>query len=135
MEAQSAFVRAYGTIEFNPVTTRITSYNVCYTKLLREYDPCDYLKARELYLRSINEQFEKTQADDLFNMKTGMTGQKGRIHYAFTKPISHQELQEIDGSIQKNEKFTALARLIDNRIHSAYYLFPGNYVACSYNFV
>ena len=46
-----------------------------------EYDPCDYLKAKEFQLKRDQPEYKKTQADDIENMITGITGFKGRVAF------------------------------------------------------
>ncbi len=38
-----------------------------------EFDPCDYLKAKEYQLKRDNPGYKKSQADDIENMRTGIT--------------------------------------------------------------
>lgn len=93
-----------------------------------EYDPCDFLKAREFLLKRDNADYQKTQADDLTSMYTGLTGFKGKIHFHFCRPLNQRMdlLQDVDG---RNEQIMALGNLIDTRIHKNYLIYPGNYVA------
>ena len=93
-----------------------------------EYDPCDHLKVRELLLRSENPEYKKTEKDDLESMEMGMKGYKGRVVFQLDKPMK-KSLDKIDFIQHKNEKFQALARIIDQRIHRNYYIFPNNYIA------
>ncbi len=92
-----------------------------------EYDPCDYLKANEFYQKSINPDYKKSAEDDLLNMRSGIEGRKGRIHYSFGNPI----LSELDNfqNLEKNEMLEKLATSIDEQIHSNYKLWPGNFIA------
>ena len=93
-----------------------------------EYDPCDHLKARELLLKNENPEYKKTGQDDLESMETGMKGFKGRVVFQIGKPLG-KSLDKIDFIQHKNEKFQALARIIDQRIHRNYHIFPNNYIA------
>ena len=89
-----------------------------------EYDPCDVLKAKELYYQEKNLEFKKTMADDLLSMKTGMTELKGRICYSFAKPIAENVIPQ-DADIQTATEI--LAQYIDNCIYEGYELFPSHY--------
>lgn len=93
-----------------------------------EYDPCDYLKAKEFQLKRDDPDYKKTPQEDMLNMSTGITGQKGRVHLHISSCIN-DELDKIDRSMPKTELFSAVAKLIDKRIHSNYRFFAGNYVA------
>lgn len=93
-----------------------------------EYDPCDYLKAKEFQQKRDNPSFKKSKQDDLNNMKVGIFGQKGRIHYE-AAPCINTWLDEYK-DVPKTEFFGTVAQRIDQAIHSGYHLFSGNYVAC-----
>ncbi|GHV55602.1 acyltransferase [Bacteroidia bacterium] len=93
-----------------------------------EYDPCDYLKAREFQQKRDNPEFKKSQADDLLNMQTGISGFKGHIHFQFGQPI-HPLLEDLDTSLPKNELVSTVASLIDKGIFLNYRFYPGNYIA------
>ena len=45
-----------------------------------EFDPNDYLKAREFLLKRRDPNYKKSQRDDLFSMETGILNYKGRVH-------------------------------------------------------
>lgn len=92
-----------------------------------EYDPCDYLKAQEFQQKRDNSSFKKSKQDDLDNMKIGIFGKKGRIHYE-AMPCINTWLDELS-ELPKTEIFSEIARRIDQQIHAGYSLFPGNYVA------
>lgn len=92
-----------------------------------EYDPCDYLKAREFQLKRDNPQYKKSKQDDLDNMKVGIMGYKGRIHYECS-PCINEWIEEYEG-LGKSEFFTEVAKRMDKDIHSGYKIFPNNYIA------
>ena len=92
-----------------------------------EYDPCDYLKAQEFQQKRDNPAFKKSRQDDLDNMKTGIFGYKGRVHYHCGTPINAW-IDEIK-DLPRNEFFAELARRMDVEIHEGYQLFPCNYIA------
>ena len=92
-----------------------------------EFDPCDYLKAQELQERRDNPAFKKSRQDDLDNMKTGIFGYKGRVHYHCAAPVN-QWIDEIS-ELPRTEFYSALAHRMDKDIHRGYQLFPCNYIA------
>ena len=92
-----------------------------------EYDPCDYLKAEEMQQKRDNPAFKKSKQDDLDNMKTGILGYKGRVHYHCGTPVN-QWIDELEG-LPRKEYFSELARRMDNEIHAGYRIYPSNYVA------
>jgi hypothetical protein len=93
-----------------------------------EYDPCDYLKAKEFQQRRDNSEFKKTPEDDLLNMKTGLSGYKGKIHMQIGRPVN-PSLLKLDDSLGRNELVTQVASIIDNEIFRNYKFFPINYIA------
>jgi len=92
-----------------------------------EYDPCDYLKTREIYL-SRRQPYEKTSNEDLESVIFGINQFKGKIHLSVTPPVLESELFQIQES-SKNERIQDLANLIDKRVYKYYKLFKNNYIA------
>jgi 1-acyl-sn-glycerol-3-phosphate acyltransferase len=93
-----------------------------------EYEPCDALKAEELYLSSLHTKYQKSQGEDLNSIITGIKQKKGRIHLAVGKPIIN-ELNQFENSSSDNERIKKLATLIDKQIYTNYKLWPVNYIA------
>ena len=94
-----------------------------------EYEPCDHLKVQELYLSSLHTKYVKAPGEDLNSILTGVKQPKGKIHVAFGKPITVNDLVEMDKSANENEKIKLLASYIDKCIYQSYKLNPINYVA------
>ncbi|MDO4462645.1 MAG: acyltransferase [Bacteroidia bacterium] len=92
-----------------------------------EWEPCDMLKAMELYVSSIKT-YEKTQNEDLHSILTGILQTKGRVHFEICDPIRTEELESLS-SLNSGEYHKKVAKLIDQRIHAAYRLYPNNYIA------
>lgn len=93
-----------------------------------EYDPCDYLKAEEFQFKRDVTGWKKSKQDDLDNMKTGILGQKGHVHYEVA-PCIDEWLDTLSPEIPKKELLRMVAEHIDSEIHSRYRLYPGNWVA------
>ena len=117
---------AMGSEEENPVE-QLRDLNIVPLTISYEYDPCDYLKATEFQLKRDNPAYKKSKADDENNMREGIWGFKGSIHYE-AAPCINTWLDELK-DLPKNEFFTEVAHRIDQQIHAGYKLFPGNYVA------
>ena len=111
------------------VLERLAEMNIAPLSLSYEYDPCDYLKAQEFQLKRDVEGYKKSTQDDLLNMKTGLFGFKGRVHFQVAELIN-DDLLKLDASLPKTELFACVSALIDRKIHANYRLYPGNYVAC-----
>ena len=110
------------------VIDRLMEMNIAPTALSYEYDPCDYLKAWEFQLKRDNPEYKKSTTDDLLNMKTGLFGYKGHVHFRPGTCIN-DELSRMDNTLPKTELFARISALIDKRIHSNYKMYPNNYVA------
>lgn len=93
-----------------------------------EYDPCDYLKAKEFQQKRDNAAWKKSAMDDIISMKTGITGYKGHVHYQCA-PCIDKWLDTIGADTPKTEVFDIIAEHIDHEIHSNYMLYPSNYIA------
>lgn len=110
------------------IIDRLKELNIVPLALSYEYDPCDYLKAMEMQQKRDIPEFKKSQQDDLVNMKTGIFGYKGRVHFQ-TSTCINEELEALRG-LPKTELFAKVSELIDRHIHRNYRLYPGNFVAC-----
>ena len=107
---------------------RIIGLNLAPLAISYEYDPCDWLKAMEFQMKRDNPDHKKSQADDLMNMKTGIYGYKGRVHYQAAECMN-EFIAALPADMPKNDFYSAIAKEIDRRIYINYQLFPGNFVA------
>lgn len=106
---------------------RIKHLHIVPLTISYEYDPCDYLKAKEFQLKLDNPNYKKSRQDDLDNMSMGIDEQKGHVHYECA-PCVDTWIDEL-ADLPKNEFFPALAKRMDKEIHKGYKLFSCNYVA------
>jgi len=106
---------------------KLRDLNIVPLTISYEYDPCDYLKAKEFQLKRDNPQYKKSRQDDLDNMKTGIFGYKGRVHYRCNTPVNTW-LDELKG-LPRNEFYARICERMDKEIHAGYELFPCNYIA------
>lgn len=93
-----------------------------------EYDPCDFLKAKEFQQKRDIDGWKKASGDDILSMRTGIMGFKGRVHYQ-AAPCIDGFLGAIDPETPKTEIFDVIAKHIDNEIHRNYRLYPSNWIA------
>lgn len=116
------------TIDAEDFFESIKELNICPVSISYEYDPCDYLKAREMQLKRDNPKWKKSRKDDLVSMQVGINGQKGRIVYRLTPSINHEidrmliehpELREKS----RNEQIQYVCQLIDRHIHQGYEMY------------
>jgi 1-acyl-sn-glycerol-3-phosphate acyltransferase len=96
----------YGNIKIVPVSI---SY---------EIDPCDSMKALELYRNETESEHKKTKSDDFRSIVKSISGHKGRVHCSFSEAMQ--------GEFESEKE---LAEKIDNAIQSKYKLWPNNYAA------
>lgn len=106
----------------------LASLNPVALSISYEYDPCDYLKAKELQLKRDRPDFHKKPEDDLLSMTTGIMGAKGQVHY-HASPCLDKALLQLDGQLPRNELLEQVTALLDREIHAGYRLYPGNHAA------
>ena len=110
------------------VIERLKQLHIVPLAISYEYDPCDYLKAREYQLRRDVPFWKKTAEDDMESMLVGIKGYKGHIFYKCASCID-EWLDTVDGEQPKNKLFDEIAAHIDHEIHCNYRLYPVNYAA------
>ena len=110
------------------LSDRLQSLHICPLTISYEYDPCDWLKAAEFQLKRDNPDYVKSEQADLDNMKTGIFGFKGHIHYQVSAPID-SEIAALDSSVPRNQFLDQVAHIIDNHIFTGYRIYPCNRIA------
>lgn len=93
-----------------------------------EYDPNDYLKAKEFLMKKRDPNFRKSQRDDLFSMETGLLQFKGKLHFQLT-PRINTKIDQIGEYRDRQDAARAICRIIDQAIHRSYEIFEVNYIA------
>ena len=111
-----------------PLSERLQSLHICPLTISYEYDPCDWLKAAEFQLKRDNPDYVKSEQADLDNMKTGIFGFKGHLHYQVSAPID-SEIAALDSSVPRNQFLDQVAQIIDNHIFKGYRIYPCNRIA------
>ena len=106
----------------------LRNLNIVPLAISYEFDPCDHLKAEEFQHKRDIPGFKKSQQDDLDNMRIGIFGYKGHIHYQ-AAPCINDWLDTLPSDMPKNEYFKAVAEHIDQEIHKNYRLYPCNFIA------
>ena len=107
---------------------RLQQLHIVPLSISYEFDPCDFLKAREFQLRRDNPEWKKGKNDDVVSMQTGIMGFKGHVHY-HCAPCIDEYLQQLPADTPKTEFFDIVAAHIDSEIHHNYRLYPSNYIA------
>lgn len=107
---------------------RLQQLHIVPLSISYEFDPCDFLKAREFQLRRDNPEWKKGKDDDVVSMQTGIMGFKGHVHY-HCAPCIDEYLKQLPADTPKTEFFDIVAAHIDSEIHRNYRLYPSNYIA------
>lgn len=110
------------------VAERLLQLHIVPLAISYEYDPCDFLKAREMQLRRDVEGWKKGPMDDVVSMQTGIMGYKGHIYY-HCAPCIDEWLNTLPEDMPKGDFYKTVATHIDHEIWRGYRLYPGNYVA------
>ena len=126
--APEELVKQPGVTPGGSVIVALKNLHIAPLTISYEYDPCDYLKAEEFQFKRDVPGWKKSKQDDLDNMKTGILGKKGRVHYELS-PCIDSWLDTIDPELPKKDIFRIVAEHIDHEIHSRYRLYPCNWIA------
>ena len=130
---QESVLKMLGLSGGGTLTENLAEINICPAAISYEYDPNDYLKAREYLLRHRDPEFKESKRDDLFSMETGLMQYKGRVHISFANCISPM-IEAIPADADKQESLSRICHQIDSSIHSGYRIYPINYVAYDHAF-
>ena len=103
-----------------PLYETVRALNIVPVSISYEYDPCDYIKAKELSLIRTSGGYEKLAGEDLSSLAKGLGGFKGRVYLRVGKPLTdaYQNVEEV-------------AHAIDRQILNNYQLYHINYWALS----
>lgn len=126
-KTDTALLKMFATSSSKPFAENLGELNITPLAISYEYEPCDFLKTQELYI-SQYQPYVKAPGEDLHSIVQGITQPKGHIHLAATPTITAEEYAQCD-DMDKNRRFANLTKLIDQRIHNGYKLWPTNYIA------
>ena len=126
---QESLLKMLSTSAVGSMKQSFMELNIVPLTISYEYDSCDYLKAKEFQQKRDDENFEKTKADDVLNMKVGIFGNKGEIFYELTPPINDLIEELVEEEDNRQTVLNKIAEIIDRSIHQNYHLFPVNYIA------
>ena len=127
-KTQEALVKMLAISGEGSFMEKLKEINLMPVSISYEFDPNDYLKAREFLLKKRDPDFKKSQRDDLFSMETGLLQFKGKVHFQLT-PRINSKLDEIGEFRDNNKSAHHVCCLIDQAIHRSYEIFEINYVA------
>ena len=108
--------------------TNLAELNIVPVAISYFWEPCDWMKAREMSITAGGGVYHKSEDEDLRSILTGIMQPKGNVHISVRKPITPEDLtQTLKHS--STQAFKSLAHLIDQRIHDGYRLTANNYIA------
>lgn len=107
----------------------LTDLHIVPLSISYEFDPCDYLKAKEFQLKRDNPAYRKSKADDIENIITSIWGFKGHVSLRFGKCIDEEVRALAETTPDRNELLKKAAALVDREIYRNYGFCPFNYVA------
>lgn len=128
-KTQESLLKMFNMCGDGSFAENLSELHICPLSISYEYDPCDYLKAKEFQMKRDNPEYKKTPADDLLNMKTGVMGYKGKVVYSIAGEISDDIQHLARQHTNRNEMVSATAKLIDTQIYKNYNLFAVNKIA------
>ncbi|MDR0295722.1 MAG: acyltransferase [Prevotellaceae bacterium] len=106
----------------------IEALNIVPIAVSYQWESCDMFKTRELYQSRDGAKYVKQKDEDLISILTGITQQKGKVHFSLCKPLEKEEyigfVNELPNKFYKN-----IANLVDERIYNNYKLWSTNYIA------
>jgi hypothetical protein len=110
------------------ILANLMKLNIVPVAISYEFDPCDFLKAKEFQQKRDNPEFIKSKRDDLLAMETGILNDKGRVHFTIASPVNPQ-LEKLEKDMEKTDLYATVASIIDTGIYKHYRFYPCNYVA------
>ncbi|MDO8927824.1 MAG: 1-acyl-sn-glycerol-3-phosphate acyltransferase, partial [Bacteroidota bacterium] len=114
-KTQTALLKMLNLSNINEFTEGFKELQIVPISISYEIEPCGISKVDELYKKN-TEGFEKTQEDDLRSMGHGLVNPKGRVHFAFGRPITDQiDLFAKESTI--GEQIEKLGDYIDQQIY------------------
>lgn len=96
----------------------IKSLKIVPVSISYEYDPCDEMKANELYSVATNGSYTKAPQEDIASIAKGISGYKGNVHVSFGEVLQ-----------ESFDDAEAVASWLDKQIIDHYVLHPSNYFA------
>lgn len=110
------------------IIDRLVELHIVPTAISYEFDPCDFLKAREFQQKRDVEGWKKAPMEDVISMQTGIFGYKGHVHY-HAAPCIDEWLHSLPEDMPKTDVYKVVAEHIDSEIYANYRLYACNYIA------
>ena len=91
----------------------LTGLNIVPFAVSYEYESCDSLKARELYIKRRGT-YEKVPGEDLRSIVTGVKQPKGAIHIQICPPLRPDEIEGLAAGESGNDMIRGVAHRPQN---------------------
>lgn len=127
-KTQESLIKMLGLAGGGTLLENVKDLHLLPVSISYEYDPNDYLKAREFLLKRNNPEFKKSQRDDLLSMEIGLLQFKGHVHFTIGEPVN-TSLNRIAVDTDKAEILKLVCSSIDENIYKGYRIYPINYIA------
>lgn len=127
-KTQESLIKMLGLAGGSTLMENVKNLNLLPVAISYEYDPNDYLKAREFLMKRNDPDYKKSQRDDLFSMETGLLQFKGHVHFTIGQPIN-PKLDNLSCGADKSEVVKYICKTIDETIYKGYRIYPINYIA------
>ena len=127
-KTQESLIKMLGLAGGSTLMENVKNLNLLPVAISYEYDPNDYLKAREFLMKRNDPDYKKSQRDDLFSMETGLLQFKGHVHFTIGQPIN-PTLENLSCGADKSEVVKYICKTIDDTIYKGYRIYPINYIA------
>lgn len=127
-KTQESLIKMLGLAGSSSLLENVKNLNLLPVAISYEYDPNDYLKAREFLMKRNDPDYKKSQRDDLFSMETGLLQFKGHVHFTIGQPIN-PTLDNLSCGADKAEVVKYICKTIDETIYKGYRIYPINYIA------
>ena len=101
--------------------------NIVPMSISYEYEPCAFRKVREILIKQVTGEYHKKEDEDMHSILTGIRQWKGGIHLCVGKPLTEEEIDRASW-YEKNDRYQAIRRILDERIISGYKLWKTNYM-------
>ena len=101
--------------------------NIVPMSISYEYEPCAFRKAREILIKQMTGEYHKKEDEDMHSILTGIRQWKGGIHLCVGEPLTEKEIARASW-YEKNDRYQAIRRILDERIISGYKLWKTNYM-------
>ena len=126
-KTEIAVLKMFAMSSQKPFAENLAELNITPIAVSYEYEPCDFLKTREIYI-SRRQEYKKAHGEDLNSVLHGIQQFKGNTHYTFCGTVTPAELAECE-KLPRSEQYKELANIIDNKIYAGYKLWKTNYIA------